>query len=78
MKAIMLIIVEPNMMDEVCKKLIKIPEIKKVYEITGEFDIFIELEFDSIDTFRNILRDQIMKIEGVRMTQSSVVMSEWK
>jgi len=74
----MLIIVEPNMMDEVCKKLIKIPEIKKVYEITGEFDIFIELEFDSIDTFRNILRDQIMKIEGVRMTQSSVVMSEWK
>ncbi|HIQ13802.1 MAG TPA: Lrp/AsnC family transcriptional regulator [Thermoprotei archaeon] len=78
MKAIMLIIVEPNMMDEVCKKLIKIPEIKKVYEITGEFDIFIELEFDSIDTFRNILRDQVMKIEGVRMTQSSVVMSEWK
>ena len=74
----MLIIVEPNMMDEVCKKLIKIPEIEKVYEITGEFDIFIELEFDSIDTFRNILRDQIMKIEGVRMTQSSVVMSEWK
>lgn len=74
----MLIIVEPNMMDNVCKKLIKIPEVEKVYEITGEFDIFIELDFESIETFRKILRDRIMKIEGVRMTQSSVVMSEWK
>ncbi len=74
----MLIVVEPNKLDDVCKKLSKIPEITKVYEITGEFDVFIELEFESIDVFRRILKEQIMRINGVRMTQSSIVMSEWK
>jgi len=74
----MLIVVEPNKLDDVSKKLSKIPEVTKVYEITGEFDVFIELEFESIDVFRRILKEQIMKINGVRMTQSSIVMSEWK
>jgi len=74
----MLIVVEPNKLDDVSKKLSKISEVTKVYEITGEFDVFIELEFESIDVFRRILKEQIMKINGVRMTQSSIVMSEWK
>ncbi len=78
MKAIMLIVVEPNKLDDVCKKLSKISEVTKVYEITGEFDVFIELEFENINVFRNVLKEQIMRINGVRMTQSSIVMSEWK
>lgn len=73
-----MIVVEPNKLDKVCSRLSKIPEVIKVYEITGEFDVFIELEFDSIDVFRRILKEEIMAIDGVRMTQSSIVMSEWK
>jgi len=78
MKVIMLIVVEPEKLENVCKNLAKIKEITKVYEITGEFDIFIELEVESIEVFRSILKERILKISGIRMTQSSVVMGEWK
>ena len=78
MKVIMLIVVEPDKLENVCKSLTKIEYVTRVYEITGEFDIFIELEVDSIQVFRNILKDNILKIPGIRMTQSSVVLGEWK
>lgn len=78
MKAIVLLVVEPNKIDDVSRKLAKIPEVTKVYEVTGEFDVLIELEFESIDVFSNILKNQILKINGIKMTQSSLVLSEWK
>jgi len=78
MKVIMLIVVEPEKLENVCKSLSKIKGIKKVYEITGEFDIFIEVEAESMEIFRNTLKNQILKIPGIRMTQSSVVLGEWK
>jgi DNA-binding Lrp family transcriptional regulator len=78
MKVIMLIVVEPEKLENVCKSLSKINGITKVYEITGEFDIFIEIEVDSMEIFRNTLKNKILKIPGIRMTQSSVVLGEWK
>ncbi len=78
MKAIVLIVVEPNKLDSVCKALARIDEVTKVYEITGEFDVFTELEVEDVETFRHILKDKIMRIAGVRMTQSSLVIGEWK
>ena len=74
----MLIVAEPNKLEDVCKVLSKIEGVSKVYEITGEFDIFIELEFEDINIFRDILANKILKIDGVRMTQSSIVLGEWK
>jgi len=73
-----LLVVEPNKLDDVSKKLAKIPQVTKVYEVTGEFDIFIELEFESINVFSQILKKEILKINGIKMTQSSIVLSEWK
>ena len=78
MKVIMLIVVEPEKLEKVCKSLSKIKGVTKVYEITGEFDIFIEIEIESMEVFRNTLKNQILKIPGIRMTQSSVVLGEWK
>ncbi len=78
MKAIVLIVVEPNKLDHVCKELSKIEEVVKVYEITGEFDVFIEVDMEDVQSFRRLLKDKIMKISGVRMTQSSIVIGEWK
>ncbi len=74
----MLLVVEPNKLDDVSKKLAKIPQVTKVYEVTGEFDVLIEVEFESIDVFSNILKNEILKINGIKMTQSSLVLSEWK
>ena len=78
MKVLVQIVVDPPKLEDVCKKLAAMPEVKTVYEITGEFDIFIEINVDSIDKFRNILKNKILKIDGVKLTESSVVLGEWK
>lgn len=78
MKVLVQIVVDPPKLEEVCKKLSSIPETKVVYEITGEFDIFIELNVNSISQFREILKNRILKINGVKLTESSVVLGEWK
>jgi len=78
MKILVQVVVDPPRLEEVCKKLVSLPEIKKIYEITGEFDIFLELEVNSIDDFRDILKNKILKISGVKLTESSIVLGEWK
>ena len=78
MKVLVHIVVDPPKLEEVCKKLIKMPEVERVYEITGEFDIFTEIRVNSIDEFRVILKNKILKIDGVKLTESSVVLGEWK
>jgi len=78
LKAIVEIVVEPKKLEAVCRKVATLPEAIKVYEITGEFDVLVELEVDSIVTLREILRDKILKIDGVKTTHSSLVLGEWK
>lgn len=78
MKALIEIVVEPKMMEKVCKKLSELNEALRVYEITGEFDVFVELKIDSMDEFRKILKDRILKVDGVKTTHSSIVLGEWK
>ena len=78
MKILVQIVVDPPKLEEVCKKLVLMPEAKTVYEITGEFDIFVELDVNSIKEFREILKNKILKIDGVKLTESSVVLGEWK
>lgn len=78
MRALIEVVVEPKKLEEVCKKLSKIDEALRVYEITGEFDVFVELEVDSMDSLRKILKDRILSINGVKTTHSSIVLGEWK
>lgn len=78
MKALIEIIVEPKMMEKVCREISRLENAIKVYEITGEFDVFVELEVDSMNELRNILKEKILKVNGVKTTHSSVVLGEWK
>lgn len=78
MKVLVQIVVDPPKLEEVCRTLSSLPEAKRVYEITGQFDVFAELEVDSIESFRKILKEKILKIGGVRTTESSIVLGEWK
>ncbi len=78
MKALIEIIVEPKMMEKVCREISRLENAIKVYEITGEFDIFVELEVESMNELRKILKEKILKVNGVKTTHSSVVLGEWK
>ena len=70
--------VESKELENVTQALVKLPEVTDVYEVTGEYDIVCMLRVESILAFRNILKDRVLKISGVKSTVSSVVLYEHK
>jgi DNA-binding Lrp family transcriptional regulator len=70
------IFVESLQMDEVVEALQKIPNIEQLFHVTGEFDIVSVVSAEDIEQFRDILKNRIMKISGVRSTVSSIVLHQ--
>ncbi len=65
-------------MDEVVHALAQLPNMEELYEVTGEFDIVSLVSASDIEEFRDILKNKIMKINGVKSTVSSVVLHAHK
>jgi DNA-binding Lrp family transcriptional regulator len=72
------IFVESPKMDDVIKELQKLPSMEELYEVTGEFDIVSLVSAADIEEFRDILKNKIMKINGVKSTVTSVVLHSHK
>jgi DNA-binding Lrp family transcriptional regulator len=72
------IFVESPHMDEVVEALQKLPNMEELYEVTGEFDIVSLVSAEDIEEFRDILKNKIMKIRGVKSTVTSVVLHSHK
>jgi DNA-binding Lrp family transcriptional regulator len=72
------IFVESTEMDNVISSL-KLPEnLEELYEVTGEEDIVILVSADDIEEFRDVLKNKIMKVKGVKSTVSSIVLKAHK
>jgi len=73
--AILNIFVESKAMDKVVDELVKMPEVLDVYEVTGEFDIVALISTESLPSFRNFLKNKVLKIDGVKSTVTSIILS---
>jgi DNA-binding Lrp family transcriptional regulator len=65
-------------MDNVVAALSKLDSLEELYEVTGEFDIVSMVSASDIEEFRDILKNKIMKIKGVKSTVTSVVLKAHK
>src|SRR5215470_16203037 len=72
------IFVDSPHMDDVVEALSKLDNIEELYEVTGEFDIVTLVQADDIEQFRDVLKNKIMKIRGVKSTVSSIVLHAHK
>jgi DNA-binding Lrp family transcriptional regulator len=72
------IFVESPLMDAVVNSLRDLPNLEEMYEVTGEFDIVCLVSADDIEEFRDVLKNKIMKIKGVKSTVTSVVLHAHK
>ena len=72
------IFVESSCMDNVFNALAQLPNAEEVYEVTGEFDIVSLVSAKDIEEFRDIVKNKIMKIKGVKSTVSSIVLNSAK
>ncbi len=72
------VFVESAEMDNVVAALTKLDTLEELYEVTGEFDIVTLISAEDIEEFREILKNKVMKIKGVKSTVSSIVLKAHK
>ena len=72
------IFVESSEMDDVLAALTELKNLEELYEVTGEFDIVTLVSAADIEEFRDVLKNKIMKIKGVKSTVSSIVLKAHK
>jgi DNA-binding Lrp family transcriptional regulator len=72
------IFVESPYMDDVVKALGNVPHVEELYEVTGEFDIVTLVSAADIEEFRDVLKNRILKIKGVKSTVSAIVLHTHK
>jgi len=72
-RAFVNIFVESKELDSVTEALMKLPEVADIYEVTGEYDIVALVTTDTISSFRDFLKNKILKINGIRSTVTAVV-----
>src|SRR5437016_2922766 len=73
-RVILNLFVESKDLELVTDSLVKLSEVTDVYEVTGEYDIVCLLRTESILAFREVLKNKILKIPGVKSTVSSIVL----
>ena len=73
-RVILNLFVESKDLELFTDSLVKLSEVTDVYEVTGEYDIVCLLRTESILAFREVLKNKILKIPGVKSTVSSIVL----
>jgi DNA-binding Lrp family transcriptional regulator len=68
------VFVQSKELDKVTKKLLALPEVKDLYEVTGEYDIVAMIETEDIAAFRVFIKEKILAIDGIRSTVSAVIL----
>ena len=66
--------VDSQRMDEVISSLKEIKNAVQIYEVTGEFDVIVLVNVASIEEFRDLLKNRLMKISGIKSTVTSIVL----
>jgi DNA-binding Lrp family transcriptional regulator len=66
------------MLDQVVEALSKMENVEELHEVTGEMDIVVLVSAADIEEFRDIIKNKIMKIHGVKTTVTSIVLEAHK
>ena len=69
------ILVDSPFKTEVVTALSRLPNIEELYEVTGNSDIVSVVSGTDIDEIRNLLKNDIRKIPGIRNVLTSIVLN---
>jgi DNA-binding Lrp family transcriptional regulator len=69
------IFVDSPALADVVQALSQLSNVEELYEVTGEFDIVTLVSAAGIEEFRELLKNKILKIAGVKSTVTSIVLS---
>ena len=70
--------IEHDAMVKVVEELKDMPQIKKLFALTGDYDLLAEVEVESSEELYDIFAKKIDTIEGIEKTNTHVVMKSWE
>ncbi|MFX1260419.1 MAG: Lrp/AsnC family transcriptional regulator [Promethearchaeota archaeon] len=77
-KALIFCQVEHQAMTKVIEEFNKIFEIKKVFSLTGDYDMLAEIEVESSEDLYDVFSKKIDVIDGIIKTNTHVIMKSWE
>jgi len=63
---------DPKLKDEIHNKFMETPEVVSISEITGRFDIMIQVYAESLEALHSVVIEKIGKIDGIQNTETFV------
>jgi Lrp/AsnC family transcriptional regulator for asnA, asnC and gidA len=65
---------DPKRKDHIHKELLNIAEVRSLSEVTGRFDMIVNVNASTLEELHNIVIERIGKIEGIQNTETFVEM----
>jgi Lrp/AsnC family transcriptional regulator for asnA, asnC and gidA len=63
---------DPKFKVQIRKQLLEVDEVVSISEVTGRFDVMIEVYAKDLEELHNIVIEKIGKIEGIQNTETFV------
>ena len=63
---------DPKLKKEIHENLLEIPEIDRIIEVTGRFDLMVGVLAEDLEQLHNIVVEKIGKIDGIQNTETFV------
>jgi Lrp/AsnC family transcriptional regulator for asnA, asnC and gidA len=74
MKALVGLNTDTKHREHILRKIKKLPETRVIHEVTGRFDIMMEIRARSLDDLHKIVTSNIGQIDGIIRTESFIAM----
>ena len=74
-KAYVLITAEYGCQQEVCNKVLSIPEVKEAYKLHGIYDLIVDIEANDIKNLKELIHRRIRGLDKVRSTITMIARS---
>ena len=63
---------DPKLKEQIHKKLLDIPEIVSISEVTGRFDMMLRVYTKDLENLHSVVMDKIGSIDGIQNTETFV------
>ena len=68
--------IDSKLRGPIIEKILEMYELRSISEVTGRFDILVEITAQSLDQLHNIVSDKMGKIEGIVRTETFLKMKK--
>ncbi len=70
--AVVLLTVQPDLINAVAQKLVQIPGVSEVHSVGGRFDLVVIIRAPDNDGLAQIVTERMLKVQGIRTSETLI------